>query len=274
VPRSFLTGKLFSPLRRFILGQGAVVAMHRFRDRRLVFYRDAVLQEAVIMTFCKGTSDESIELSWSDAGEDILSRKSRRVPISRVLDASDPDYGIHIPAGPAEAEAPPFWVEGQPLIPAQYSVSTGPVVDFRVEPPLVHEGGQRHIPVIGAEVFASLSAPRRSRPRYALPHALKSNQIFSTGYFVIIKRLSPSEQRPRLRAIAFDATGDEYLDGVAFENHVNVVHADRCGLSRVLAEELAEELSSPSVARQFAEISGSTQVNVSDLKRLRRRGKE
>ena len=61
----------------------------------------------------------------------------------------------------------------------------------------------------------------------------------------------------------------EGYDFVAFENHVNVVHRDRGTLEKVEATALADFFNSDLVDTYFRMFSGSTQVNATDLRRLR-----
>ena len=58
-------------------------------------------------------------------------------------------------------------------------------------------------------------------------------------------------------------------DFVAFENHVNVIHRDHAPLHRSEAVGLADFLNSDLVDTYFRMFSGSTQVNATDLRRLR-----
>ena len=56
---------------------------------------------------------------------------------------------------------------------------------------------------------------------------------------------------------------------MAFENHLNVIHRDHAPLHRPEAQALAEFLNSNLVDTYFRMFSGSTQVNATDLRRLR-----
>ena len=56
---------------------------------------------------------------------------------------------------------------------------------------------------------------------------------------------------------------------MAFENHLNYYHCNRAGLPATLARGLAAYLNSTIVDRHFRQWSGHTQVNASDLRKLR-----
>lgn len=55
---------------------------------------------------------------------------------------------------------------------------------------------------------------------------------------------------------------------LGFENHLNIFHADKCGLPRELAYGLAIFLNTTAIDRHFREFNGHTQVNVTDLKAI------
>jgi adenine-specific DNA-methyltransferase len=56
---------------------------------------------------------------------------------------------------------------------------------------------------------------------------------------------------------------------VGFENHLNVIHRNRQGLPVAVARGLVAYLNSQAVDDYFRTFSGHTQVNATDLRRLR-----
>jgi adenine-specific DNA-methyltransferase len=56
---------------------------------------------------------------------------------------------------------------------------------------------------------------------------------------------------------------------IGFENHLNVFHSNRQGLPEDVARGLAAYLNSKEVDDYFRTFSGHTQVNATDLRRLR-----
>ncbi|MCQ3808906.1 MAG: restriction endonuclease, partial [Acidimicrobiia bacterium] len=80
-------------------------------------------------------------------------------------------------------------------------------------------------------------------------------------------RFTSKEQRRRVVAGVYLPV--EGYDHVAFENHVNVVHRNRAPIKQSEAVQLAEFLNSELVDTYFRMFSGSTQVNASDLRRMR-----
>ena len=91
--------------------------------------------------------------------------------------------------------------------------------------------------------------------------------LFPNGHYVLVKRFTAKEERQRVVACAY-TPADDY-DLVAFENHVNVVHRDRAPLKKAEAAAIADFFNSDLVDTYFRMFSGSTQVNATDLRRLR-----
>lgn len=263
VPRSFFNGPHFVSMRRTLISIGYFDAVVSFESRRGVFRRDSVLQDVVIVRFVRSRDKVSANVDLIYADDDLT--KKRRVSVSRArIEREDDDDAIlHIPSSVDRALEPAPWCEMKPLGLDEVRLSTGPVVDFRVMPPLSPERGNSGIRVVGAEVFREHGVLR-----FALASSLSERQHFKAGIYVVVKRISPKEQTPRLRIAVVDARGPGFEQGVAFENHLHVFHRSREGLQENEAQALVERLKSDQAEEYFVEMSGSTQVNASDIRRL------
>jgi adenine-specific DNA-methyltransferase len=60
-----------------------------------------------------------------------------------------------------------------------------------------------------------------------------------------------------------------YDELIGFENHLNVFHADKTGLTAQLAHSLTAYLTTSRFEQIFRQFNGHTRVNVTDLKALR-----
>ena len=114
--------------------------------------------------------------------------------------------------------------------------------------------------------------------RWPLQGAKKPNAIVSSdktqdllvpaGYYVLTKRFTAKEERRRIVGAIYDPTRiDAPL--VGFENHLNYFHSRGRGLSPDLARGLAVFLNSSLLDRYFRLFSGHTQVNATDLRKMR-----
>jgi adenine-specific DNA-methyltransferase len=83
-----------------------------------------------------------------------------------------------------------------------------------------------------------------------------------------VRRFSSKEERRRIVATVYDPD-DVPGKKVGFENHLNVFHCGREGLTPAVARGLAVYLNSTFVDVCFRQFNGHTQVNVKDLYNLR-----
>lgn len=91
--------------------------------------------------------------------------------------------------------------------------------------------------------------------------------LLPAGFYVVVKRFSAKEERRRVVAAVWDSHRN--TSAVAFENHLNIFHANGAGLDRDLAVGLSYWLNSSIVDNFFRTFSGHTQVNATDLRALR-----
>ena len=92
--------------------------------------------------------------------------------------------------------------------------------------------------------------------------------LMPNGCYVVLRRFSSKEEKRRVVAYLFDGSGLPG-DRVGFENHLNVIHQNHRGLPLELARGLVAYLNSQPVDDYFRVFSGHTQVNATDLRRLK-----
>lgn len=269
IPRSFCNGPYYKPFRQLIMSHGAVRRVHLFGSRTKAFADDDVLQENVIILIEKGGVRDDVALSSSSDAE-FHDFESWTLPAEAVVRADDPDLIIHLPT-PAEAEG---------IVPARFSssladlglkVSTGPVVDFRLKEHLRAQPEEGAVPLLYPVHFAGghLCWPKDGIKK---PNAIALNEetqrwLYPVGSYAVVRRFSSKEERRRVVAsyIAADAFDFDY---VGIENHLNVFHGGRKGLSRHMALGLTVYLNSTVVDQHFRTFNGHTQVNATDLRML------
>jgi adenine-specific DNA-methyltransferase len=271
-PRSFANGLYFTDFRCQLTEAASFSRVILFDRRDRVFSSSSVLQETVIFSMLKtapGAGDLVRVETWSDhlSGP----HEVHEVPHGDVVLAGDSHRFINLPGRPGVMRA----AEQVAALPADLqslglAVSTGPVVDFRCRDSLTAAHTEGSVPLIypanikqaGVEWPLNVRKPQGFK---VAPQTLR--WLFPNGHYVLVKRFTAKEERRRVVACVY-APVDGY-DLVAFENHVNVIHRDRGPLKRSEAVELADFLNSDLVDIYFRMFSGSTQVNATDLRRLR-----
>ena len=88
------------------------------------------------------------------------------------------------------------------------------------------------------------------------------------GCYVVTKRFSSKEEHRRLTAFVLESSFLPH-DLYGFENHLNVIHADKRGIPENLAHGVATYLNSTIADQCFRAFSGHTQVNATDLRSMK-----
>jgi hypothetical protein len=132
IPRSFCNGPYYRPFRKFLLDRAALRHIHLFASRAKAFKDDDVLQENVIVRLERAgqQGDVTISTSTDDSFADLATYQH---PFDRIVFPDDPEQFIHVPTS-LERNA----IELSPGIRFSLNeigvgVSTGPVVDFRLQ---------------------------------------------------------------------------------------------------------------------------------------------
>ena len=273
VPRSFCNGTYFRRFRRYLLDCAGVTRFHLFARRDRAFGEDAVLQENVVLGLRRGVERPStVTLSFSNGAQGDPAW-SWTASVDDVVRRGDADCFVHLPDGE--------WSVGlsramdslpSTLAELGVGVSTGPVVSFRMRRWLARPTSNDSVaPLLHPANLHGLSVrwPVAGKKPQALSRAPETEQVLiPNGWYVATRRFSSKEEKQRVVASAIDP---ERLPGsrIALENHLNYFHAAGEPLQRDLAVGLATYLNSTFVDRYFRQFSGHTQVNATDLRKLR-----
>jgi adenine-specific DNA-methyltransferase len=256
-----------------LLKTASLRQLHLFESRSAAFGKDKVLQENVIVHAIKGERQLSQVVLSTSTGRLHSSIEERTVSFDQVVSLEDPEKFIHIGPEPTPTNLKAI-VErlGVTLSDLGLTVSTGRVVDFRVKPFLRKEPDSNTVPLLYPAHFSDgvVSWPRMTSKK---PNAIEINEstaelFVPSGFYVLVKRFSSKEERRRIVACVFDPEIVQ-ASRVAFENHLNYFHIDGSGLPKTLASGLAAFLNSSFVDSYFRQFSGHTQVNATDLRKLK-----
>lgn len=271
IPRSFCNGPYYKPFRAFVLRRAAICHIHLFDSRNKPFKEDAVLQENVIISLERGgvQGEMTISTSTDDTFQDYSEQKYR---FGQIVFSDDPESFIHIPTEELGEE---FEGSGNfrfSLADIGINVSTGPVVDFRLrewlcqmpEPgtvPLLYSG---HLTAAGVEwPIATMKKPNAIRRT-----AETEKWLYPNGFYAVVRRFSSKEERRRIVSTVVDPRRLP-AEVLGFENHLNVFHQGRRPLPEYIARGLAVFLNSTAVDKYFRRFNGHTQVNATDLRRMK-----
>lgn len=271
IPRSFCNGPYYRPFREFLLKRTAIRHIHLFESRKQAFKDDDVLQENIIIRLERGGKQGSVTISTStdDSFSDL---ETLEVPFNRVVFPKDSEQFIHIPTTTEKSTLELLPGVRYSLADIGVQVSTGPVVSFRVKKHLRDMPESGSVPLIYP---AHISISGTTWPIYGLkkPNAIMRNDdtekwLYPSGFYCLVRRFSSKEEKRRVVAGTVEPHVFGSYQMLGFENHMNLFHQNKTGLSQALASGITMFLSTTAVDEYFRRFSGHTQVNATDLKQL------
>lgn len=276
IPRSFCNGPYYRPFREFLLKHASIEHMHLFASRTKAFKDDDVLQENVIIRLERDGRQGNVTVSNStdDGFADLSTQKH---PFNRIVFPDDPEQFIHVPTslGRDAIELSPgirFSLDEIGI-----GISTGPVVDFRLEKHIHKTPTRGTVPLLYPGHFSGRTTqwPKDGMKR---GNAIKLNidtkkWLYPNGFYTVTRRFSAKEERRRI--VASVVTPDTFPDApmLGFENHLNVFHEGKRGLTEDIAHGLAAFLNTTAVDDHFRRFNGHTQVNATDLRMMKYPGR-
>ena len=271
-PRSFCNGPYFRNFRKMFLEMMALEQVHLFESRQEAFSDDDVLQETIIIQATKQRQKSSsvIVNTSSGANDDLI--MSHSVPYTALVHPDDLEQFIHIiPDNLSQQIVQKIALLSCNLSDLGITVSTGRVVDFRAKPYLRKILEKNTVPLIYPVNLSNgyLDYPKiTKKPQAIVCIQETTNILIPNEHYVLCKRFSSKEEKRRVVAVVYDANQFNYAY-VGFENHLNYFHKDGRGLSLTLARGLAVYLNSTLVDAFFRLFNGHTQVNATDLRKLK-----
>jgi adenine-specific DNA-methyltransferase len=274
-PRSFCNGPYFLPFRKHLVTRLALRQVHLFESRDTAFGEDEVLQENVVVHAVRSNERPKTVIIQSSHGGPDNDLSTREVAYTEVVDPKDSQFFIHLvpnnlgTAIKVEMEKLPSGLAGLGI-----AVSTGRVVDFRARDWLRDGPSQRTAPLIYPLNFSNgvVTWPVKSpkKPVAILDCVGSKDTLIPRGIYVLVKRFSSKEERRRVVAAVYNPNAIPTQSAfVGFENHLNYFHENGRGLPLNLAKGLCAFLCSSLVDEYFRQFNGHTQVNASDLRKLR-----
>lgn len=272
IPRSFCNGPYYRPFRDFILERAAIHHMHLFASRNKAFKDDEVLQENVIIRLERGGKQGPVTITTStdDSFNDLAMHEH---PFDRIVFPDDPERFIHVPTTTEKSAIELSPAMRYSLADLGITVSTGPVVDFRLKDQLRDMPEEGTVPLIypGHLSITGTVWPVQGlkKPNAILRNAETEKWLYPNGFYCVVRRFSSKEEKRRVVASVVDPAvfGDHTVLG--FENHMNLFHENKRGLPELLARGLAVFLNTTAVDESFRRFNGHTQVNATDLKLMK-----
>jgi adenine-specific DNA-methyltransferase len=272
-PRSFCNGPYFRRFRLNLLDMMLLKRIHVFESRKKAFGDDNVLQENIIFHAIRSRrKPKHIIISFSE-GIDFSNVSIHHVPYTNVILPSDKDAFIHLLLNDEDyktiEKAQKF---GASLSDLEIEISTGRIVDFRAREYLQYQSDEETVPLVYPchfeNGFVNWPAKKGKKPNAIMSSEQTRDLMVESGYYVLTKRFSSKEEKRRVVAAIYDPHRIK-ASLIGFENHLNYFHEGGKGLPPDLARGLALYLNSSVFDKYFRLFSGHTQVNATDLRKMR-----
>ncbi len=272
IPRSFCNGPYYKSFRNFLISENAIRHIHIFESRSKAFREDEVLQENIIIVVEKhGEQKDILVTSSRDGG--FADVKSHRYPFTEIVKPGNGERFIYIPGGAGDAPVALPLCATERLADLGLGVCTGPVVDFRLKKHLLKEYEAGAAPLLYPGHFDGYETrwpkPDFKKWNYIRVNEMTQKWLMKAGTYAVVRRFSAKEERRRVYSSVLrrQALGNAAWVGV--ENHLNVLHCEKGGLTEELAFGLTTYLNSTAVDNYFRLFNGHTQVNATDLRQIK-----
>jgi adenine-specific DNA-methyltransferase len=268
-PKSFVSGRYFKNLRRFLVRHLDLERFDTFQKRTGLF--QGVLQEVVILTAAK-TARRSATVELREFADTPARPPARAIRVARdsVLLGEEFEHAFFVSADEtAHSVLSKMLERGTPLRELGYRVATGTIVWNRLQE-LVRDGASPSaLPLIwgnGIRAFRFLGPGNRAGKGTHLKLTPKTRPLAVRGEALLVKRMTAREERRRLVCCRLPAALAASERGWFAENHVNVI-AGRPD-APVELDALLGLLNSKLFDYLFRALNGNTQVSASELERF------
>ena len=272
IPRSFCNGPYYRPFREFVLEHAAIQHLHLFASRSKAFKDDDVLQENVIIMCQRGGRQDKVTVTTS-TDDSFTDLQTYTYPFADIVFPDDRERFIHIPTSPGQLVLERSATLHSSLSDIGISVSTGPVVDFRLKEHLRDMPEKGTVPLLYPGHFnghlTQWPKPDLKKPNAILCNSKTEKWLYPNGWYCVVRRFSSKEEKRRVVASVVQPDHFPGVELLGFENHLNVFHERKQGLPQLLAQGLAVFLNTSAVDENFRRFNGHTQVNATDLRLMK-----
>jgi hypothetical protein len=231
-----------------------------------------VLQENIIIRLERGGSQGPVTISNStdDRFSDLITIGH---PFDRIVFPDDTERFIHVPSSLSPSAIELFSKICFSLDDIGVGVSTGPVVDFRLQDHIQADPGPGSVPLLYPGHFKGQDTlwPKQGikRGNAISLNAETMKWLYPNGFYTVARRFSAKEERRRIVASVVNPGAFAGAPMLGFENHLNVFHQGKRALPENLAYGLAAFLNTAAVDDYFRRFNGHTQVNATDLRLMK-----
>ncbi len=272
IPRSFCSGFHYKNIRKWIVENTCINAIHSFQSRSKIFDQQEVLQEVIVIYGRSGSARKCKTTLVSSSNDKSFSDYYEiDVPYHHIIHVYGEDSYIRIPTSQSQIdiiEIVDSWKHT--LKDFGLTVSTGKVVDFRTKENLRDNFDEDScVPLLWMQNLTTsginLYPKNFNKKRGIVVNESTRNILVPIQNYVLLKRFTSKCNRRRLYVSPFFKSQFKEFNYIGFENHLNYIHGIDRSLNIEEVRGLCALLGSDILDIYFRAMNGSTQVNATDL---------
>lgn len=274
-PRSFLNGLYFKGFRNFLLDNVKFDQIHLFKSRSKVFLDSKILQENIIFKITKTKKrTETIKITSSNSSIDLNSFNTEFYNSKIIIDETNLERIIRVPEDKSNYKILEIAAKlNSGFVNDGFFISTGPVVEHRSLEFIRSCStslNSKMTPLIKSHNVGLMRVMWDGRHKKDLQiygDKTKSKFIIPNKRYVILKRFTSKDEPKRIIAGIYEPIPGK--DFIGITNKLNYIGVEKEDLDLVTALGLATVLNSSFMDKYYRSISGSTQVNATDVRVLK-----
>lgn len=261
IPRSWANGLYFTDLRKCLLAETSLDSMAVYGSRREHFEDMGILQEIMLLKVSRRQQQPNVTV-YADASplQPLSEQESQTVPIGSLVSGKDCIIRIK----PQDQRLNQF----KTLAENGLFASTGKLVWFRNRS-IISESKTKYPLYWTANQHGLMTVHPvdGTRGQWVTDEVVNRPILQPAGSYVFVNRFTSKEQTRRVHASYINSTVP-----FAADNKLNYIHAGTTRKTIPLNDRVARGLTiwlaSTIVDEWYREVSGSTQVNATDLRQL------
>lgn len=285
-PRSFCSGNYFRLFRETFFMLVDIKSIHIFNSRKDTFRRDKVLQENIIITADRNSSEKSNKtklkakeyfttISTSSGVEDINNRRIKEFRINELINFDSYQKILYLPSSSIDEEVIKIfktWTGS--LNRYNLDISTGPVVGFRSENMIKLKNNKNTVPLLWLHNVESMELiwPRnigyKGKPKgqYIVNNEESRSRLVKNKNYVLLRRFSSKDDKRRLVASPYLSALFDNSEMLGLENHLNYIYHKQDDLSSIQIFGIAALLNSRLFDLYFRTFNGNINVSATELR--------
>ena len=264
IPRSWTSGAYFQKFRDYLFNTGTLKQIHLFVSRDMVFEKERVLQETMIVKVDKSGTRDTIKITCSNSNSDFNNSSTTIVPYSTIV--VGPEKYVYLVTTDSELavlQGLGKWRNTLPSI--GLKMRTGLTVDFRSWDYLKNQPEEGTVPLLYAQHIKNGRVVFPAQREYEYITTEKAGLIQRNKNYLLVKRFTAKEEKRRLQCGIYLSADLPGYAQISTQNKVNFIEGVGFDLTVEQVYGLYVLFNSTLYDQYYRMLNGSTQVNSTEV---------